>query len=157
MNVWKVIFATALIFGAGVIVGGLLVGYAGHSAVNFHSSLNFSSAPKTKTSSAAGARTNGVSKTALPEVLSTRFVDMLETNLNLSLRQRADIEKLIANSQNDMRKAFQEERHNAREKIHTVLNPAQTKKFDEMLQQHAARRARQNATNAPAAESPKTD
>ena len=157
MNVWKVIFATALIFGAGVVVGGLLVGYAGHSAVNFRSSVNFSSAPVAETNSVAGAKTNAVSKTVLPEVLSQRFVDMLETNLHLSLRQRADIEKLIANSQDDMRKAFQDERRNAREKIHTVLNPAQTKKFDELMQQHAAKRALQNATNAPGAPAPKTN
>ena len=30
MNNWKVIFATAVIFGAGVITGGLLVNYVQH-------------------------------------------------------------------------------------------------------------------------------
>jgi hypothetical protein len=145
-----------LIFGAGVIVGGLLVGYAGHSAVNFHSSVNFSSAPVAETNSVAGVRTNVVSKTVLPEVLSKRFVDILQTNLHLSVKQRADIEKLIVGSQENVRKAFQDERHDAREKIRTLLNPAQQKELDEMIRQHAAKRAQQNATN-PAAASKKAD
>jgi hypothetical protein len=156
VNVWKVILATALIFGAGVIVGGLLVNYAGHSAFNFRSSINFSAAPAAEANSAANAKTNAAPKTVLPEVVSKRFVDVLQTNLHLSVKQRADIEKLIVGSQENVRQTFQDERRSVREKIRTLLNPAQQKELDEMLRQHAAKRAQQNATNAPAA-SKKTD
>ena len=151
MNVWKVILATALIFGTGVVVGGLLVNYAGRSAFNFHSSINFSTAPAAKANSAANARTNAAPKTVLPEVVSKRFVDVLQTNLHLSVKQRADIEKLMVGSQENVRRAFQDERRNAREKIRTLLNPAQQKELDEMIRQHAAKRAQQNATNSAAA------
>ena len=150
MNVWKVILATALIFGAGLVAGGLLVNYAGRSAFKFHSSINFSSAPPAKANSAGNARINA-SKTVLPEIVSRRFVDILQTNLHLSVKQRADIEKLIAGSQENVRQAFQDERHNVREKIHALLDPPQQKELDEMIRQHAAKRAQQNVTNSPAA------
>jgi hypothetical protein len=155
VNEWKVIFATALIFGAGVVTGGLLVNYVNHpharticsspvAAVNSTSLTN--SPPKI-------ASTNAPKQQArFPEILSKQFVDTLETNLQLTLGQRANIERIIADSQDEMRRTFQDARQSAREKIRKELTPTQVKEFDNLLkQQHIEHGAKKtvNSTNAP--------
>ena len=158
MNEWKVIFATALIFGAGVLTGGLLVNYVNHPhakivcppATTVNSTSLTNNQPKI-------ASTNAPKPVKFPEILSKQFVDTLETNLQLTLGQRANIEKIIADSQDEMRRTFQDARQTAREKIRKELTPLQVKEFDNLLkQQHTEHVVKKtaNSTNAPAANKP---
>ncbi len=146
MNNWAVIFATAVIFGAGVVTGGLLVNHVDHSRPrNIHH-------PAAATNSVNSvAQTNNPSQPRpprLPEILSKDFVEKLADSLQLAPEQRAAIEKIIADGQAQMRKAVQAVRQDARQKIRDQLTPDQQKQFDDLMKR-PARRA-QNSTNAPA-------
>jgi len=128
VNNWKVIFATVVIFGAGVVTGGLLVNYVQHSH------------PKNPRRPAATAEarpsaTNQLPRVAdglkprLPEVLSKQFLQRLDENLHLMPDQREAIQKIIADGQNQMRKTLQD----ARLEIREVLIPEQRNEFDELM------------------------
>jgi len=122
VNNWKVIFATAIIFGAGVITGGLLVNYVQHSGYK----------PPRKS---AAATTNAVARAAenakprLPEVLNKQFLQRLDEELHLAPEQHEVIQKIIDEGQNQMRKAVQD----ARLEIREALSPEQRKQFDELV------------------------
>ena len=155
MNNWKVIYATAVIFGAGVITGGLLVNYANNSR------------PRAAHRPAAEARvaaTNQVAhppetaKPRPPEILSKAFLQRLDDGLHLASDQHAAIQKIIGDGQNQMRKVIQDSRLEIRE----VLTPDQRKQFDELMKR-PFRKALFNtnsapvlppATNAPATNAP---
>jgi Spy/CpxP family protein refolding chaperone len=128
VNNWKVIFATVVIFGAGVITGGLLVNYVQHSY------------PKTphRPAAAAEARpsvTNpaphpaDAAKPRLPEILSKQFLQRLDEELHLAPEQHEAIQKIIGDGQNQMRKVIQD----ARLEIREVLTPEQRRGFDELV------------------------
>jgi len=153
VNNWKVIFATVVIFGAGVITGGLLVQYAQHSR------------PKAARHPAAMAevhpaptnqwlRQADAPKPRLPEVLSKQFLQRLDEELHLATNQHEVIQKVIGDGQNQMRKVIQD----ARLEIREVLTPEQRKEFDELVKRpfHKpifgtnAPAALPGATNAPA-------
>lgn len=140
MNNWKVIFATVVIFGAGVITGGLLVNYA---------QQNIKKAPRNKPAVAAQSRANGnhpaeTAKPRPPEILSKQFLQQLNAPLRLTPGQREEIRKIISEGQNQIRKAIQD----ARLEIREVLNPEQREQFDELIKR-PFRRPIYN-TNGPA-------
>ncbi len=163
MNEWKVIFATVLIFGTGVIAGGLLVNYTDVShlkitqaAPNQVDVTNY--IPQIVSNSLA--KSTNAPRARLPEILTKQFVDRLEKDLQLTLGQRADIEKIIADGQDDARKAFQNIRQDARQKIREKLTDPQKKQFDELFRQpHPFKRTYNNnnsPTNVPATNQPPT-
>ena len=152
MNEWKVIIATVVIFGTGVIAGGLLVNYVDVS----HTKVAQSAPAQLDVSnSVPQISTNNLPKPAnathprLPEILSKQFVDRLEKDLQLTLGQRADIEKIIADGQDDMRKAVQNVRQDARQKIREKLTEPQKKQFDDLFKQYRPAKKAVNSTNAP--------
>jgi len=153
VNEWKVIFATVIIFGTGVIAGGLLVNYADVSHIKV---AQAAPVPLDVSNAVPQIATNNPLKSAnalrqrLPEILSKQFVDRLQTDLQLTLGQRADIEKIIADSQDASRKEFQNIRQTAREEIRKQLTPKQVRQFDDLLKQARAPKKTQNSTNAPA-------
>lgn len=156
MNEWKVIFATVIIFGTGVIAGGLLVNYTDVSHLKAGQSvqpqLDVSNAVPQISTNGFVKSTNSPSHQRLPEILSKQFVDRLEKDLQLTLGQRADIEKIIADGQDDMRKAVQNVRQDARQKIREKLTDPQKKQFDNLFKQsHSSKKANNSAnpTNAP--------
>jgi len=128
VNNWKVIFATAVIFGAGVITGGLLVNYVQHS---------YSKAPRrvATVTEAHAAATNQAPRTAeapkprQPELLSKQFLQRLEEELHLAPEQHEAIQKIISDGQNQMRKVVQD----ARLEIREVLTPEQRRGFDDLV------------------------
>jgi Spy/CpxP family protein refolding chaperone len=154
VNEWKVIFATVIIFGAGVISGGLLVNYAD---LSHERPIPPAALPLESTNSAPAPAANHSNKTALgsklrlPEILSKQFVDRLEAELQLTLGQRADIEKIIADSQDEMRKAVQDVRQDARLKIREKLSPEQRKRFDDLFKARHDFKKSGSGTNAPSA------
>ena len=142
MNNWKVIFATVVIFGAGVITGGLLVNYVEHShpktarrpAVEAHPAVTNQS-----------VRLADAVKARLPEVLSKQFLQRLDENLHLAPDQHDAIQKIISEGQNQMRKVLQD----ARLEIREILSPEQRQQFDELMKRPFHKPL--FGTNAPAA------
>ena len=128
MNDWKVIFATAVIFGAGVITGGLLVNYVQHSSYKPARKIAANAEPH-------AVATNTVShpadnnKPRLPEILSKQFLQRLDEDLHLTPEQHEAILKIINDGQNEMHKVVQD----ARLEIREVLTAKQHQPFDEML------------------------
>ena len=148
MNEWKVIFATVLIFGTGVIVGGLLVNYADIT----HFKTAQISPPQSDVTnyipqvvSNSLAKSTNAPRARLPEILTKKFVDRLEKELQLTLEQRADIEKIIADGQENAAKVFLD----ARQKIREKLTDPQKKQFDNLFRQPHPYKRVNPSTNAP--------
>jgi uncharacterized membrane protein len=128
VNNWKVIFATVVIFGAGVITGGLLVNYVEHS----YPKPARRPAAKVEARSAVTNQvphTNDAAKSRLPEVLNKQFLQQLDEALRLTPEQREAIQKIIADGQNQMRKVIQD----SRLEIRDVLMLEQRREFDELV------------------------
>lgn len=130
MNNWKVIFATVIIFGAGVITGGLLVNYV-HLSEHRSGTHKTAGQPQLGTNVAVQATgTNPAAATIrLSEVLNKSFLSKLDTALVLTPEQHKCIDKIIAAGQDPMRKVMLDVSHNIREQ----LTPDQRKKYDELL------------------------
>ena len=143
MNNWKVIFATAVIFGAGVITGGLMVNYVQHGGKKI---------PRNKLAAVAEAQPSGTNQSVrLPEnakpktleVWNKQFLQQLSEPLSLTPGQKEEIQKIITDGQSQIRKAVQDARQNIRER----LTPEQQQRYDELMKR-PVRRASAN-TNAP--------
>jgi hypothetical protein len=154
VNNWKVIFATVVIFGAGVITGGLLVNYVNysHGRPAHHPPL---------TADAHAPATNPPPRVVEapkllrpPEILDKDFLLKIDAVLHLSPDQSAAIKKIIAdgqeqnhaiwtNSTAQMRKVMQESRRQIRDQ----LTKDQQKDFENMLKQFRAPRKTANGTN----------
>jgi len=124
VNTWKVIVATMVIFGAGVITGGLLV----KQTILVHP-------PKQAHSNAS----NRTVPTA-PGVTRVEFLRRAERELNLTPEQREQADKLIAASQDRTKKIMEpvapkirEELKQTKDQFRALLTPEQQTRFDEML------------------------
>lgn len=150
MNYWKVILATIVIFGAGVITGGLLVSHVQRPARPL-----FAFRQAARPSHPASTPYENMPPEVRPEILKTNFVQLLNDNLDLSPQQREQIRKIIAKSQqntHDLWKLvapqFQLVLHDTRQQIRDVLTPRQQREFEYLMrQQHALRHP--PSTNAP--------
>ena len=162
MNYWKVILATVVIFGAGVLTGGLLVNYVDHShRGNPHRAL--------ANTNAHPPENHVIGQQILPEIpmpriaerMGKQFVQQLNDKLQLTPEQREKIEKIIADGQErnheiwtnvapKMRKVIQE----VNQQIRAELTPEQLAQFEELLK-HPPRRP-PNGTNTPPANLPMT-
>jgi hypothetical protein len=133
VNSWKIILATAVIFGCGVVTGGLLVNYVEHTYPESHRPF------------------------AGPQILNRQFVEQLNAALQLTPDQREKIGKIIANGQERNRDLwklvspqFREVMQDVRQHIRAVLTPEQRKQFEELMKQMSPRRS-PAPTNAPLA------
>jgi hypothetical protein len=149
VNSWKVILATIVIYGAGVMTGGLLVNHVDHSHPrNPHrtETAAVSGGSNSQTNS-TGSQTNGqaASKPArLPEMLNKQFLQRLDEELHLAPDQHEAIQKIITDGQNLMHKTMQD----ARLEIREQLTPEQRSQFDELVKRPPPHRPA-NSTNAP--------
>jgi uncharacterized membrane protein len=127
VNNWKVIFATVVIFSAGVITGGLLVNYVQHP---YHKPVRSKAVvnPPPRVAVTNSHPVDNV-KPRLPESLSRQFLLKLDEVLALQPEQRESIQKIISEGQNQMRKVMQD----ARLEIREVLTPEQRQQFDELI------------------------
>ncbi len=141
MNVWKVIFATIVIFGAGVVSGGLLVNYVVHSH------------PGNRRVQPAQPPHEPQDIVARPDILKTNFVQRLNDALQLSPEQKGEIEQIVAEGQERNRQLWQQiapqvrgVAQDTRQRIRAVLTDEQKKQFEDLF-----RRGRRilNNTNAP--------
>lgn len=150
MNSWKVILATLIIFGAGVVTGGLLVSYA--DRVSHVNSITASTIPPAKPSPNPQA-------ILTPWQLRNReLLRRMDRDLGLTPEQHRQIEKYIVDSAQrteslwkpilpQMRKETQRLHHEIRDE----LTLDQQKKFDEFYKGHAGQNNRRSATNQPPA------
>ena len=130
MNNWKVIFATIIIFGAGVITGGLLVNYVHLTERRGGTHKTAAQPPSGTNVTAPVTGTNPAAATIrLSEVLNKSFLSKLDTALALTPDQHKCIDKIIAAGQEPMRKVMVDVSHNIREQ----LTPDQRKKYDDLL------------------------
>ncbi len=130
MNNWKVIFATVIIFGAGVITGGLLVNYVHLSEHHGGTHKTTAQTPPGTNMTVQATGTNPATTTIrLSEVLNKSFLSKLDTALALTPEQHKCIDKIIAAGQEPMRKVMVDVSHNIREE----LTPDQRKKYDDLL------------------------
>lgn len=148
MNYWKVILATVMIFGAGVMTGGLLVNYVNHHHPRFtHRSPAGTAAATDKPVSIPPPR--------LAERIGRQFVQQLNETLQLTPEQRKKIGKIIADGQGrnheiwtnvapKIRAVIQDVNH----QIRAELTPAQVVQFEELLK-HPPRRAATGTNAAP--------
>jgi len=138
---WKVILATMVIFGCGVVTGALLM----------KTELPSAGAPAELTPQASPS-TN--LPPPLTQVQRPEFLRRLQKQLELSASQRDEIAKIMKASQERNRPLWKliapqmrEEVKRVREEIRQTLTPDQQKKFDEMLK---PRPRKADATNAAA-------
>ena len=130
MNYWKVILATIVIYGAGVMSGGLLVN---HVIVRPNPRMPHRpegpaafGAPPFQTNFSGRQMFRGPRQ---PEMLSRQFLEQLDERLHLTSDQRDAIQKIITEGQNLMRKTMQDTRLEIREQ----LTPEQRLKWVEEL------------------------
>jgi len=161
MNFWKIILATVVIFGAGVITGGLLVHHVDEGL-----SANLDQAPtvtgiRPPTDAHAPVRPE-VPLPRLAERLNKEFVRRLVQSLQLTLVQSNNIAKIVADGQDrnhviwtnvapQMRKVMQE----VNQQIRAELTPEQLQRFEELMKtprpagHHPGTNAPPVITNAP--------
>jgi Spy/CpxP family protein refolding chaperone len=150
VNSWNVILATIVIFGAGVITGGLLVQHAEHP-MPVHRAMEPGPKPLEQTN-----EMGEVPGSLRPQMLNKQFVEQLNDELQLSKEQREQIQKIISQGQQNTRNLwklvgpqFQIIWRDTRLQIREVLTPEQKKKFETLMKEQ-----RRQSTNAPAASSP---
>jgi Spy/CpxP family protein refolding chaperone len=138
VNTWKVIFATVVIFGAGVITGALVVKYAAQTPVH--------------ASRPGGNRVSPISAGGI----RIEFLRRVERDLTLTADQREQIDKIIAASQERSKKLMEpiqpkirEELQETREQFRAVLNPEQKIRFDELLKQQQQQQRQRDQHRPP--------
>jgi uncharacterized membrane protein len=142
MNAWKIILAVVVIFGAGVLTGGLLVNYVEQSHPKDIQRLPDEGNPQPEANNRDHdqPRPQDLPKPRPPEMLGKQFVQQLDKTLRLTPEQRAAVVKIVADGQErnreiwtnvapQMHKMLQDVRQQIREQ----LTPEQTKQFEEMV------------------------
>jgi len=127
VNFWKVILATMVIFGAGVLTGGLVVEFTltGYNRAQQHT--------------APGSRQ---AEFGSPGGMRLEFLRRLQPYLDLTPEQRDQIDKLLKQSQERTRKIMEpvspqlhQELQRAKAEFREALTPEQRARFDELLKQ----------------------
>jgi Spy/CpxP family protein refolding chaperone len=143
---WKVILATMVIFGCGVVTGGLLM------KTELPTASSTDSAPHISTS------TN--QPPALGQFQRPEFLRRMQKQLDLTPSQNDDIVKIVKASEERTRPlwdqispSLRQEMKRLREEIRKILTPDQQKKYDELLKSHP-RKADAAAGRRPPPESP---
>ena len=131
MNTWKVILATLVIFGTGVITGGLLVSYADRVSRPI-----VRPAPPIQASNPSAI------------VRAPNFLDRLDAEVKVDSVQRERIQKIVVEGQARTREAWQQ----TIRQIRRELTPEQRARFEELMK-HPPNPRRPNPpraqTNAP--------
>jgi hypothetical protein len=142
MNSWKIILAVVVIFGAGVITGGLLVNHVpGRQPGHVETSATEPNAHPVA-ENRGPARPPEVPLPRLAERLSKEWVRRLDKSLHLTMAQSNSISKIVADGQErnhviwtnvapEMRKVIED----VNQQIRAELTPEQLKKFEELMKQ----------------------
>ena len=153
MNSWKIILATIVIFGAGVMTGGLLVSHVDHTNRFNHRPPGAEFRPPGGEHEPGRGMGMEFPRPRQPDLLNTNFVRRLDDSLKLTPDQRGAIAKIIAEGQDQnhsiwtnnaeqMRKVMQDVHRRLRES----LLADQQKQFDELMRRPSQHHG---MTNAP--------
>ncbi len=117
MNTWKVILATLVLFGAGVVTGGLLVQHAFQARND------------------RGTRAPGFNRQGPPSARGMRyeFLRRMGSDLDLTPEQRERIDQILKASQDLTRKTLRDEFQKTKAAFREVLTPEQQGRFDELI------------------------
>lgn len=157
MNSWKVIPAVLVIFGAGVLTGGLLVNYVvNEHRGHFHSSFERGN-PRPQMEGQGQPRPADLPRPRSPEMWRKDFIEHLDQALQLTPEQHAAISKIIAEGQERNREIWtnvapkmRQEMELVHQHIRAELTPEQQKEFEAMVRQFAPRGPGRNNTPPPA-------
>ena len=143
MNSWKVILATVVIFGAGVLTGGLLVNYVDHGPGG-PGRLPFWRGDQYSQMGDYGHQRE-LPRPRSPEMWRKEFIGHLDETLKLTPKQHAAIAKIIAEGQErnweiwtNVAPKMRQEIEEVHQRIRAELTPEQQKKFDAMVKQFAS-------------------
>ena len=132
MNSWKVILATLLIFGTGVVTGVLVGRHAAQLSAH---------------RSDRGLRPNHPGAAGLAGGGRLEFLRRMQRDLDLTADQNQRVEKIISESQDRTRKLMepvraqlQEEVKKAKAEFLEVLTPEQRTRFDQLWKQQQRQR-----------------
>ena len=147
MNSWKVILAAVVIFGAGVLTGGLLVNYVDHSPLQ-NVRLPFVGArPLSQMGEHGRLHPEEFPRPRSPEMLRKEFVERFDNALKLTPGQHDAIQKIITAGQEQNRQIWtnvapkmRQEMERVHQQIRAELTPDQQKKFEALVKQFAPRR-----------------
>ena len=136
MNTWKVILATLVIFGAGVITGGLLVGYS-ERAARLVPRKPAPAEPQPQRETGGGPNTGAARENRQPQppniLLRKDLVDRLNRELKLNPEQRERIDKIVTEGQDRTRDLWRVEWNETRQRIRKELLPEQQTRFEELF------------------------
>jgi hypothetical protein len=143
VNTWKAIFAALVIFGAGVVTGGVLV-WRLESSTPAPVNRNPGTIRTSQNVSAGGMR--------------LEFLRRVQRELDLSLEQRERIDKILKDGQERTRKImepvapeFHAELQRAKDEFRSVLTPDQQERFDELVRQHRSHDDKHPSRDRPTA------
>ena len=172
VNTWKVILATVVIFGAGVVTGGLLVSHSDRAKLRQLRAHLATAQPAHWTPPLREFPRRAEKELQLSlEQRRMEFLLNVTRELRLSPEQRERIERLIRESQESTRKLWEQvgpqmrkELAEVKEKIREELTPPQRKRFEELMKRQQVRRPetatspsrapRENRRTAPPPEGP---
>jgi hypothetical protein len=145
VNTWKLILATMVIFGTGVVTGGLLVQHVQHGR------------DRRPQRSVNTVRT---AQPSTPGVMRFEFLRRMERELDLTPQQHEPIDRILQEGQERMKKLMEtiephrrEELKRTMEEFRGVLTPVQQIRFDELAKQQQ-QRSREQHKAAPQRERP---
>jgi Spy/CpxP family protein refolding chaperone len=145
VNNWKVILATMVIFGTGVVTGGLLVRQADHG--------------RDRRPQHAGAGVHPA-PTGPAGVMRIEFLRRMERELELTPAQREPIDRILKDAQERMKKLMdtveprrREEYKRTVEEFRAVLTAEQKERFDALAKQQQ-QRVREQRKAAPIKDRP---
>jgi hypothetical protein len=146
MNSWKVILATMVIFGTGVLTGGMLV-------------RNTAAPARSRPARNLSAATNLPPPNVAPAQLQRmEFLLRVRSELNLSAEQHERIEKIIHEGQERSRKIWEtvapemrKELQAVHDKIRAELSPEQRRRFEALLKRPLRPNPNAPEGNRPAA------
>lgn len=149
MNAWKVILATLVIFGAGMVTGAL---YFGHGHSEFLSDSSANAAVPTNSATLANQHDNHMINPPGPlmPMLRKDYLKNLDRELQLTPEQHDHIEKIISEGQDQTKTLWdqiapqiKEECQETRKAIQAELTPSQIATY-EALMKRQQRRAEEN-------------
>lgn len=145
MKIWKIVLATLVIFGTGIITGGLLVGIADGVRERRHHWFEIHAAKLQQ-----AALTNAPHETAPKLNLSANnpprrafpkdFLERLDRELKLTPDQHKQIDQVLDDGQKRTKEIWdrinpelREEMKKSREQIRDLLTPEQRTKFEDLM------------------------
>ncbi|HUA67616.1 MAG TPA: hypothetical protein VMA13_03630 [Candidatus Saccharimonadales bacterium] len=143
MNSWKIILATMVIFGAGVLTGGLLVNYVERGHEGNARFPFWRPNPQLQMRDREQLPPGELPHPPSPEMSRKDFLGRLDKTLKLTPEQHAAIAKIIAEGQernwqiwtNVALPQIRQEMEQVRQRIRAELTPEQQKKFAAMVKQ----------------------